>query len=295
MSLNTADIKWLHVEASTRCNAWCPACSRNQNGKDLAVNLIEQDLSTARFREILEECQQLDGIQFCGNLGDPVIAHNFLDLLDLCAGKTQKIQIHTNGSLRNTQWWQDLATRLKQFGSHDVWFGIDGLEGVHEIYRQGTDFQKVIRNAQAFIGAGGHATWQFIPFKHNQSQIKECIKLSQSLGFKKFKVKKSFRKHKTISRHWKTGETFMLEPADIYQQYWNIIKKDQVLEDDCMHLSMPSIYVSADGSVSPCCYLSNQLETSSVVQLLKTVDIASSLHKPLSQCLNNCGSCSNNS
>jgi MoaA/NifB/PqqE/SkfB family radical SAM enzyme len=292
--LTTPDIKWLHVEASTRCNAWCPSCARNQNGKDLAINLIEQDLPTARLQEILDECNQLDGIQFCGNLGDPIIAHNFIDLLNLCAGKTQKIQIHTNGSLRNIQWWQDLANLLKQFDSHDVWFGIDGLEGVHEIYRQGTNFQKVINNAQAFIGAGGHATWQFIPFAHNQSQLKECMKLSQSLGFKKFKVIKSFRKDKTISRHWKTGETFIIEPADIYQKHWNVIKKDQVLATDCMHLSMPSMYVAANGLVSPCCYLSDELAFDSAVQLLKKVDIASSLHEPLRQCLKNCGSCSTN-
>ena len=47
------DIKWAHVEASSRCNAWCPACTRNNHGYGLAEGLIEQDLLPNRFEEIV--------------------------------------------------------------------------------------------------------------------------------------------------------------------------------------------------------------------------------------------------
>mgnify|MGYP003335187616 CR=1 FL=1 len=39
--MNNADIKWAHVELSTKCNAWCPACPRNKNGFGLIDGLVE--------------------------------------------------------------------------------------------------------------------------------------------------------------------------------------------------------------------------------------------------------------
>ena len=50
------------------------------------------------------------------------------------------------------------------------------------------NYQKIIDNASAFIQAGGFATWQFVPYAHNEHQVKNCIKVSQELGFKKFKL-----------------------------------------------------------------------------------------------------------
>jgi hypothetical protein len=291
MLLLPSNVRWLHVEASSRCNAWCPACPRNQNGQGMRPGLIEQDLLVERYKQVLSELPVLDGIQFCGNYGDPVIAQHFLDLVAASVGRTSKIQIHTNGSLRNTAWWHQLASHLQKFDSHDVWFGIDGLAGTHEIYRQATDFHKIIENAQAFIQAGGHATWQFIPFKHNEHQIKDCLLKSQQLGFKKFKLVKSFRSKKTIAFHWKTGEKFELEPADVYTQKWSVPLKNQVKISDCMHLAQPSIYLSASGVLSPCCYLADQLTDISAAEMLLKNNMETILiTAPLRSCLENCGS-----
>ena len=133
------DIKWAHVEASSKCNAWCPACPRNNHGYGLADGVTEQDLLPDRFEEIVNGLPNLYGIQFCGNLGDPIASAHINQLITISKKYAKKIQIHTNGSLRNIDWWTDLAQTLANV-DHDVWFGIDGLSGVHEIYRQGTDF-----------------------------------------------------------------------------------------------------------------------------------------------------------
>jgi sulfatase maturation enzyme AslB (radical SAM superfamily) len=252
-----ADVNWLHVEASSRCNAWCPACPRNIQGFELADGLVEQDLDSVRFESIISQLPNLHGVQFCGNHGDPIIAKNILELINIAKKYSEKIQIHTNGSLRNSDWWGDLADLLQDI-NHDIWFGIDGLEGIHEIYRQATSFTKIIENASAFINKGGHATWQFIPFAHNEHQIKDCLKLSQKLKFKKFKLVKSYR-NKNKARQFKTGTEFTLSAPneDIRQVIRFVDKRVAVAEKDCMHLSMPSIYIDAAGSVSYCCHLSS--------------------------------------
>ena len=284
MILPSTDIKWLHVEVSSKCNAWCPACPRNSSGFGLAEGVVEQDLLPSRFEEVISGLPGLEAVQLCGNLGDPIASVHINDILSIAKKYTKKVQIHTNGSLRNTVWWKDFAEQLSDV-DHDVWFGIDGLSGVHEIYRQGTNFEKVIENAQAFINAGGHATWQFIPYKHNEHQAKECYKLSHKIGFKQFKLAKLYR-NQTVARHYKTGLEFDLLPTDSLRQIIPIDKnKTTVVPKNCMHLSMPSIYLSANGKLSRCCYMFKREKFNSTDDLLSNSvnDLTDHL------CVENCG------
>lgn len=277
------DIKWLHVEASSKCNAWCPACPRNNQGFGLVDGLVEQDLTPAMFEQALVNFPALECVQLCGNFGDPIASAYITDLVSIAKRYVKKIQIHTNGSLRNSDWWREFAKSLKGM-DHDVWFGIDGLGGVHEIYRQGTDFDKIIQNATAFISEGGYATWQFIPYQHNEHQIKDCFKLSQKMKFKKFKIAKLYRKQ-TVARHYKTGVEFDLLPADSVKSLTNIDRPNTTVEfANCMHLSIPSAYMSADGTLSRCCYLSKQDRFTDAGALLNRV---TDLNDQL--CIKNCG------
>ena len=277
------DITWLHVESSTKCNASCPACPRNNKGIGLAPGLVETDLSTDRFISVIESLPKLQTVQFCGNFGDPVIGQNFLELIDVCVDKKIKVQIHTNGGLRSRNWWTELAKKLSTV-DHSVWFGIDGIGATHEVYRQGTSYAKVIENATAFINAGGNAVWQFIPFEHNQHQIKEAIKLSQQLNFKKFKLVKLFRDSKKAI-HWKTKQEFELRPpSDILEMIKLPGIKQPPTQDLCMHMwPEPSVYLNANGGLSWCCYRTD-LNVDNVDKVLtQHLDFAHPI------CVTNCG------
>ncbi len=254
-------IKWLHAESSTRCNAWCSSCARNNSGFGLTDFVIE-DLKTERLREVIEMLPNLHTVQFCGNLGDPCASKIINDQLAIIKDKDLNLQLHTNGSLRTAQWWAELA---KRFGDKiEVWFAIDGLEDTHAIYRQATNWKKIIDNATAFIQAGGRAIWQFIPFAHNQHQIKDCMKMSTRLGFHRFEFVKNAR-YKEQHFHYQTGKSLDIKPWGQHESQWQRrgrildkvqkkIKKKTVLEKDCMHLAMPSIFLNASGVISPCCY-----------------------------------------
>ena len=285
------DIKWLHVEISTKCNAWCPGCQRNNNGYGLSELFVEQDMSLEKYQHMLDQFDHLQGIQFCGNFGDPIAHNDFFNIVKLSQQHCDKIQIHTNGGLRSRTWWQQLADIL-QGHNHDVWFGIDGIGSVHEQYRQGTSYDKVLENAQAFISAGGQATWQFIPFNHNEHQIKDCIRLSQQLGFHTFKLVKSFRENQTQVRDWKTGEhLFDLKAANIYKKLFFHPTKNHVDPAQCLHVSMPGVYLSADGKISSCSFFTKSRCYDDLETFLSQTNIADELAKsPHPVCLQNCGS-----
>jgi len=285
------DVKWLHVEASSRCNAWCPLCPRNIDGYELHPNTVEQDLDISILKKTVDSLPNLYAIQFCGNHGDPIAAKDFINMIDIVKSRVKKIQIHTNGSLRNAEWWKLLASKLEGV-EHDVWFGIDGLENVHEIYRQGTDWNKIITNAKAFIDSGGYATWQFIPFEHNEHQIKDCLRLSQQLKFKKFKLIKSTRTPSATVKNYKTGNLYLISSPIKINNVASAItgQKKIVNQKDCMHLNQPSIYLDVEGSYSYCCYymsnnnIKNKLKFDSMNDLFyNNVNLSNRL------CINCCG------
>jgi MoaA/NifB/PqqE/SkfB family radical SAM enzyme len=287
-------IKWLHVEPTTRCNAWCSSCPRNNNGFGLSDRLILADLKIERLKLILDSATALEHVIFCGNYGDPCASKIIDEQLKLVKDKGVSLQFHTNGSLRTTSWWNQLAKLFE--GKIEVWFGIDGMEDTHSIYRQGTNWQKIIDNASAFINAGGRAVWQFIPFAHNEHQATDCLKLSQKLGFKEFRFIKDARYRKK-SFHYKTGKEIDIKPWSGHNLTWkrkrngflnNIqdtnYKKNKVEFNDCVHLVFPSLFLNAQGTLTPCCmYTEQDIKNFDIQQ-----DFDNKNWKPT--CLSNCGS-----
>ena len=250
--LDYRKITWLHAEITNLCNAHCPACARNNNGYGLKEGLKLNSVNPSQFVSVIEQLPNLNTVQMCGTYGDPIASHWFKFIVGICVDRKFNVRIHTNGSLKTTEWWSELATSIVNT-EHTVIFGIDGLADTHSYYRQGTNFDKIIENAAAFIAAGGQAEWQFLTFKHNIHQVKDCMRLSQKLGFKKFTVKKSIR-IPTPARNYLTGEAYTIESDVKFNSVFNNNEKILTAED-CMHLSMPSIYMNADGTLSPCCYI----------------------------------------
>ena len=100
---------WLHVEPTSRCNAWCPGCARNNFGYGLSKYII-QDLDPNILKTTIKQFN-ISRIQMCGNLGDPCAAKNLDDQLDVVKD-IERLQIHTNGGLRKPCWWAALAKRF---------------------------------------------------------------------------------------------------------------------------------------------------------------------------------------
>jgi len=254
------DIREIHLEVTSKCQARCPMCPRRINGGMLnpLFNLTEIDLHT--FKKWVDPTliQQLDRLFMCGNLGDPIIAQDCLAIFEYLRefNPTMILDMHTNGSARTKEFWQSLART-----NVSVTFGIDGLTDTHAIYRVGTDFDKIIENATTFIQTGGHAEWHMLVFKHNEHQIEDCRKLANDLGFKNFQVKHTSRftdnKFHVLDDAGRT--THLLEPTERSMQI--ISKVNSAIADTtpksirCKAKQFKQLYISADGTVSPCCWL----------------------------------------
>jgi MoaA/NifB/PqqE/SkfB family radical SAM enzyme len=259
----------IHLEITNRCQASCPMCSRNYHGGLENPLIKNQDWTINDFKHILnsEVLNQINGFYFCGNFGDPIINN---DLTEMCSYATDvnpslEIRIHTNGGARSKDWWKKLAKVLPN--KHCVIFAIDGLADTHSLYRIGTDFNKVLENAKAFINAGGTAEWAFIKFKHNEHQQLACEALATEHGFARFTCKDSARfvatnKFEVLDKKGQleyyleppTGSNITLITQDVIDNYKDIVDASEI---DCIVLKQKEIYITAQRNIMPCCFLAS--------------------------------------
>ena len=185
----------IQIEITNRCQASCPMCPRNIHGGIDNPLLKLNDWTYDNFVKIftIEVLAQIKQLSFCGDFGDPILNNDLISMCGYLKYHSPKIQIyiHTNGSARSEAWWRNLSNNLPE--NHSIIFALDGLADTHAVYRIGTDYNKIISNASAFINEGGNAEWCFIRFKHNTHQISRARQLSIDLGFKNFIVKNSKR------------------------------------------------------------------------------------------------------
>lgn len=256
---NVNEIKEIHFEVTSKCQAKCPMCARRLNGGPLNPLITLDEVYIEQFKLWFPKkfLKQLDRFFMCGNLGDPIVAKDTLEIFQYLRkiNPIIKLSMHTNGSARDTSWWKELA-KVNVI----VTFGIDGLEDTHHLYRIGTHWNKIVNNARTFIDAGGEAYWHMLVFKHNEHQIDECKQLSQQYGFKQFSMKHTSRfkenKFHVIDNSGKT--LYQIHPTTLSSSM--IEKVNQAIVEvkpciACKAKQQEQMYVAASGNVSPCCWL----------------------------------------
>ena len=250
---NIDQITTLDIETINNCNALCPLCLRGEgmttNDRLDWLQVIKQVPATV--------WQQVAKINFNGTTGDNLMHPDIADILEWTINNTNgQVSLHTNGSLRNIDWWTNLG---KVFGNkHRVVFGIDGLADTHSIYRVNTDWQKIINNAQAFISGGGRAVWQFIIFEHNQHQVEECKQLSKDLGFTNFFTIYQDRFDNTNKIGNIQRANIATIPVDtIVKTTSNSFSKKNFTQAKvkCVSQDIGWVSIYADSTVWPCCWL----------------------------------------
>lgn len=261
------EIKHLHIEFSSLCNARCPLCPRNLYGYPYNRGYEETSLSLKLIKKSfsLDFIKQLDMILVNGNFGDFTANLESIDIIKYFKEHNPNltVQISTNGSARNAEFW----TKLGKFTNTKIEFCLDGLEDTHHLYRQDTDFNKIIENAKTYMAAGGYAVWKMIKFDHNQHQIAQAQQRSKEYGFNEFRLEDHGRNSGPVFDrkgnlvHVMGDWNAHTNIEDIIAFHADKTKKYQYPAYDpnrklsCFTKNCSSIYIAADGRVYPCCYM----------------------------------------
>ena len=278
------EIKAVHLEVTQRCQASCPMCDRNENGGVVNRHLTNAELSIADCKQIFkpEFIAKLDRMYMCGNHGDPIIAEDTLEIFKYFRDINPKmwLSMNTNAGAQESKWWVELAKIFGRMGA--VLFSVDGLEDTNHLYRQNVQWPIVMNSMQAFIGAGGRARWDYIIFNHNEHQVDEAEKISQTMGFEKFQKKKTGRFYSTNKFETKTEhqaknikgkDTQKLtrpvnkentnkaldKVAKIEEKYGSMHEYHDKVKINCKVAKEKNIYISAEGLMLPCCWTAGRM------------------------------------
>jgi len=238
-------IEWLDIELTSFCNIECKGCFRvlsKHADKILNKEYITIDTIRERFQKSM--FPNIKIINFCGSVDEPTSHPQFFDIIRHFADWDAHINIATNGSLRTTKWWEELASILPS--SHAVTWGIDGSDELSEVYREGSNFIKVEQNFRAFNAAGGRSNWQFIVFEHNEHQLEEAKQRATDEGFKSFKTIISHRKQSK-------GDTVKAAKTE------KIDNAPEIPYVSCKYGNQKRIFINHMGNVIPCCHLNSKM------------------------------------
>jgi MoaA/NifB/PqqE/SkfB family radical SAM enzyme len=276
------NIKQVHLEITEKCQAGCAMCGRTWGAGNVNPRLTMSELSLEDCKTIfpVEFVKQLHHIFLCGTFGDPAAAKDTLEVFKYFreCNPDLILTMHTNGGLRNTAWWTELAQVLSNRGSKVV-FSVDGLQDTNHIYRQNVNWDIVESNMRTFISAGGNAVWEYLIFQHNQHQIEEARALSEEIGFKNILFKKSARfsgnldsLKSDVTFKTRRGESVILAEPDSPHQNIEKTKQASVLTQygtsenyynttpiSCKAINESSIYITAEGLFLPCCWLAGPM------------------------------------
>jgi MoaA/NifB/PqqE/SkfB family radical SAM enzyme len=263
--IHLSEIRSIHLEISSLCNARCPECPRNFRGYPYNDGYIETNLTLESCKRIFtpEFIGQLRHLMINGNFGDAVMNPETPEIVEYFKSHNSRlvVEISTNGSARDKEFWQRLA-KSKTIIS----FCLDGLEDTHHLYRQNTSWKTILHNAKIFIDAGGSAIWKMIKFDHNEHQIAACEELSKELKFDKFDLFDHGRNFGPVyDKHGKLlhvmgkhqGETSF--EVNFHKKRTNMVLVEDIVSTvksnlDCFTKKNKSIYVSSTGEVYPCCW-----------------------------------------
>jgi len=263
------DIRSVHFEISTRCNSTCPDCPRNFRGANVIDTYPVVDMSLKDAKRVFSPAflEQLDHITINGNYGDFVTARDGLAIVEYFRSSNPglRIEISTNGSAQPNLW-----EPLARTGAR-VYFRLDGLKDTHHLYRQGTDFDFILKNAGKFIAAGGEAVWSMIVFDHNRHQVAEARQMSKDLGFCEFDEVYAGRdimpvftndgrlSHVIGDYRGSTDFKQLFETYNYYKIDPNVAVRAETTSRpiDCYSKRSQEVYVCANGEVYPCCWLGN--------------------------------------
>ena len=277
------DIRKVHLEITQVCQAACPMCDRNENGGKDNRHITNAELSLEDCKKIFsaEFISQLDGMYMCGNLGDPIVAKDTLEVFRYFREHNPNmwLSMNTNAGARDTNWWTELAKIYNNKGA--VIFSVDGLADTNHLYRQNVKWSIVENSMRSFINAGGRARWDYIIFEHNQHQVEEAEQLANEWGCEKFIKKKTGRffssaknvgKEEHQAQNRKGQQTVTLKkPKEefvnnafakeqlLIKQYGSMIDYYDKCSIKCKVKDEGNIFITAEGLLMPCCWTAGRM------------------------------------
>lgn len=241
------NIKGIHLDLTNMCTLKCPRCARTKLIEQFGNFKSNINLDLAHLKSFLDIDLTDKRIYLCGNYGDPIYYPDLFPLIRWVKEAGAYVDMHTNGSYRSQEWWDELVSILDDRDS--IVFSIDGIPENFTQYRINADWDSILLGINTVNKTSIKMIWKYIPFSFNVDTIDQAQELSEKLGFTKFSLNPSER--------WDSDSDYLKPTTMVHPEYTAIVKwrenKKIEIDPKCTK-THDEYYISSDGIFMPCCY-----------------------------------------
>lgn len=268
----------MHLELSSKCVLKCPRCPRTE----LNLDTLNQEVTLADFKSgfPIDTINKIETFIFCGDIGDPIYATEFLEIVEYIKQNSQcRIRITTNGSYKKASWWKKLGQVLDY--NDQVTFSIDGWDNEsNSQYRVNSNFDSIVLGIKALRASSECSIqWSAIYFAFNQHNISNMRDLAKSLGCNRFQTVKSSK----FDGRYMSGAVDLLKPNSqlvastlIYETDVEVLNLNKYIPVVPLTPTQPhpwarclnykkDLFIGIDGVVAPCPWFNNGYQDNSFI------------------------------
>ncbi len=224
--------KYVLLEATGKCNLFCPMCPRQ------LFKFEPADMPMPLFHKIIEESKSfLEFIVPYGG-GEPMLNPRIFEMIEFCRERNLRVGFSTNGTLNNPE----RNRKLLEAGLDYIIFAFDGAtKATYEEYRKGANFEETRAKILQFLAmkqemkAGIFTIIQMVRLKNNAAEVEDFRKMWSIPGVDQVRIKEDEMRF----------EGTAIPGLRIRSKRRN----------PCHYLWQGPVYVHHDGNVFPCCYM----------------------------------------
>jgi MoaA/NifB/PqqE/SkfB family radical SAM enzyme len=289
-----------HLELTSICTLACPRCSRTEVKEGLVQTSLTINFIKNNFTP--EMLQHINRISLCGYDGDPIYCKDFLQIVEYLKyiKPTLELYIVTNGSYKDTNWWENLRRILNE---HDqIHWSLDGWDQEsNQKYRVNSDWESILRGLNVMIESPVYKTWDFIYFAHNYNKVDKIIELANKYNFDQLRLTKS-TKFGSLNQTYATNNddameppveyisssgryenkivylTDRVEPKSSYKQALDIYDQIKPIGNivPLCKIGSKGLFINSQGYLFPCCWVVHRYDVKNYLEFL-TPDV--NIHK----------------
>jgi MoaA/NifB/PqqE/SkfB family radical SAM enzyme len=246
----------LIIEPANLCNLSCPLCPTGRRLSDRDQDLLDFDL----FRRAVDPLAPYLYEVYLYNWGEPLLNGRLFEMAGYCAARNIRTVVSSN----LTRFEAPMMGPLFSSGLDTLIVSLDGAsEESYTRYRRGGSFGQVSNNLRIIArekeklkAARPHLVWQFIVFRHNQTEMQKAAQMARDIGVDELRFIAPFSQMEEMpytSAGQKDGALRDYLPDDRrYNRYRPGATGRQFKPLRCTYL-WNQISVRSDGGVAPCC------------------------------------------
>ena len=259
-------LDWIQLEVTSRCNATCTYCPRTVYHSQWE----NRDLSLDTFERLLPVFSKTKTVHLQG-WGEPFLYKYFFDIVARVKKAGCKVGTTTNGMLLNRQ----EINRLVASGIDRVAFSLTGIGEKNDTVRKGTDFRKILQaisdltaEKKALHVETPMVNVAYLLLRSHLSDIDDIVPILAELGIQHVIIStldfvpcKDLQKEQLMprdEREYRELKSFLDRLVMAGKQAGLSISYRLVSpgkrNGNCTENIERSLFVSADGSVSPCVF-----------------------------------------